>query len=106
MKAWRGHVPHLHGRRATAILSVALLALFVPILSAAAESPDPARQATLIDRAFEPEAGLAALRAEPGSNAAQGQVSPDDFWVPTNGPQGGDAIALATNASGHVFVGT
>src|ERR671925_941016 len=29
-----------------------------------------------------------------------------DFWAQTNGPQGGDGIALATNASGHVFVGT
>jgi len=28
------------------------------------------------------------------------------FWAQTNGPQGGDGIALATNASGHVFVGT
>ena len=30
----------------------------------------------------------------------------DNFWLQTNGPQGGDGIALATNASGHVFVGT
>jgi photosystem II stability/assembly factor-like uncharacterized protein len=29
-----------------------------------------------------------------------------DFWAQTNGPQGGDGLALATNASGHVFVGT
>src|SRR5205823_2159989 len=29
-----------------------------------------------------------------------------NFWVQTNGPQGGDGIALATNPSGHVFVGT
>ena len=29
-----------------------------------------------------------------------------DFWTQTNGPQGGDGLALATNASGHVFVGT
>src|SRR5437762_10276358 len=28
------------------------------------------------------------------------------FWAQTNGPQGGDGIALATNPSGHVFVGT
>src|SRR5919197_2694905 len=29
-----------------------------------------------------------------------------NFWAQTNGPQGGDGIALATNPSGHVFVGT
>src|SRR5438105_14095406 len=29
-----------------------------------------------------------------------------NFWVQTNGPQGGDGIALATNPSRHVFVGT
>ena len=28
------------------------------------------------------------------------------FWAQTNGPQGGDGIALTTNASGDVFVGT
>ena len=28
------------------------------------------------------------------------------FWAQTNGPQGGDGIALATNPSGNVFVGT
>lgn len=30
----------------------------------------------------------------------------DNFWAQTNGPQGGDGIALATNSSGEVFVGT
>src|SRR6266436_4364546 len=29
-----------------------------------------------------------------------------NFWAQTNGPQGGDGIALATNPSGHMFVGT
>jgi len=29
-----------------------------------------------------------------------------NFWAQTNGPQGGDGIALATNANGDVFVGT
>ena len=28
------------------------------------------------------------------------------FWTQTNGPQGGDGIALARNSIGHVFVGT
>src|SRR5437762_3941485 len=28
------------------------------------------------------------------------------FWAQTNGPQGGDGIALATSPSGHIFVGT
>src|SRR6266566_6254561 len=28
------------------------------------------------------------------------------FWAQTNGPPGGDGIALATNSSGTVFVGT
>src|SRR5215218_8570426 len=29
-----------------------------------------------------------------------------NFWAQTNGPHGGDGLALATNASGNVFVGT
>src|SRR5215216_4682934 len=29
-----------------------------------------------------------------------------NFWMQTNGPQGGDGIALARNSIGHVFVGT
>jgi hypothetical protein len=29
-----------------------------------------------------------------------------NFWAQTNGPQGGDGIALATNSIGHVFLGT
>src|SRR5436309_2951296 len=29
-----------------------------------------------------------------------------NFWAQTNGPEGGDGIALATNSSGHIFVGT
>jgi len=29
-----------------------------------------------------------------------------NFWTQTNGPQGGDGIALARNSIGHVFVGT
>src|SRR5215470_6597271 len=28
-----------------------------------------------------------------------------NFWMQTNGPQGGDGIALARNSIGHVFVG-
>ena len=36
-----------------------------------------------------------------------GAQRPDQgFWEQTNGPQGGDGIALATNASGDIFVGT
>ena len=35
-----------------------------------------------------------------------GAESHGTFWAATNGPQGGDGIAMATNASGHVFVGT
>src|SRR4030095_1279130 len=51
--------------------------------------------------------------AKPVSNVAQKQNvkariqrPADNFWAQTNGPQGGDGIALATNPSGHVFVGT
>ena len=29
-----------------------------------------------------------------------------NFWIQTNGPQGGDGIALARNSIGHIFVGT
>src|SRR5262249_35950854 len=36
-----------------------------------------------------------------------GAQRPDQgFWEQTNGPQGGDGIALATNAGGDIFVGT
>jgi ligand-binding sensor domain-containing protein len=58
----------------------------------------------------------ALARAEgtkPALNTAQGQrlkaavhIIGDNFWAQTNGPRGGDVIASATNASGHVFVGT
>ena len=33
-------------------------------------------------------------------------ASGQNFWTQTNGPQGGDGIALARNSIGHVFVGT
>ena len=33
-------------------------------------------------------------------------TSGQNFWTQTNGPQGGDGIALARNSIGHVFVGT
>ena len=33
-------------------------------------------------------------------------VTGHNFWAQTNGPQGGDGIALARNSIGHVFVGT
>src|SRR5713101_3030081 len=40
-------------------------------------------------------------------NGKPSNEQPDQgFWAQTNGPQGGDGIALATNSSGHVFVGT
>src|SRR6516162_5025928 len=29
-----------------------------------------------------------------------------NFWVQTNGPEGGEGIGLARNSIGHVFVGT
>ena len=52
-------------------------------------------------------------QTKPTRNVAQKQnvktrvQQPDQgFWEQTNGPQGGDGIALATNPSGQVFVGT
>src|SRR5262249_719883 len=30
----------------------------------------------------------------------------EKFWMQTNGPQGGDGIALARNSIGDIFVGT
>src|SRR5881227_1296753 len=52
-------------------------------------------------------------QTKPTRNVAQKQSSKTgvprtgpNFWVQTNGPQGGDGIALATNPSGHIFVGT
>ena len=54
-----------------------------------------------------------AKRTKLGANLIQPGVAPgrfpaggQNFWVQTNGPQGGDGIALATNSSGHIFVGT
>src|SRR5215472_7332761 len=53
------------------------------------------------------------ISAKPASKVAQKQTvragaqrSDQGFWEQTNGPQGGDGIALATNASGDIFVGT
>ena len=37
---------------------------------------------------------------------ASSQQANQGFWVQTNGPQGGDGIALATSPTGDVFVGT
>jgi len=33
-------------------------------------------------------------------------VGGKNSWMQTNGPQGGEGIALARNSVGHVFVGT
>lgn len=43
---------------------------------------------------------------EASVHARKFPVTSQNFWVQTNGPQGGDGFALATNSSGHVFVGT
>src|SRR5947209_2011399 len=47
---------------------------------------------------------------KPGPNAAPDQravvgsrLTGENFWASTHGPQGGDVLALATNASGYVF---
>jgi len=52
-------------------------------------------------------------RTKSGANCTQAELIttsfPDtgqNFWAQTSGPQGGGGIALATNSSGHVFVGT
>ena len=54
-----------------------------------------------------------AKRTKLGANLIQPGVAPgrfpaggQNFWAQTNGPQGGDGIALSTNSSGHIFVGT
>ena len=54
-----------------------------------------------------------AKRTKLAANLTQPDVAPgrfpaggQNFWAQTNGPQGGDGIALATNSSGHIFVGT
>src|SRR5213592_2110592 len=46
--------------------------------------------------------------AVPRSPTATSELPAGDqnFWMQTNGPQGGDGIALARNSIGHVFVGT
>src|SRR5207237_9989165 len=43
---------------------------------------------------------------QPARLPLQKRATGQNFWVQTNGPQGGDGIALATNASGHICVGT
>src|SRR5690242_13588270 len=48
----------------------------------------------------------AANLAQTGASRGGVRVFGGNFWAQTNGPQGGDGIALATNSSGHVFVGT
>src|ERR1700741_4961640 len=62
--------------------------------------------------------GLSAVFAQPqrtksGANfsradliTARFPLAGQNFWTQTNGPQGGDGIALATNSIGHLFVGT
>src|SRR5712691_10863785 len=54
-----------------------------------------------------------AKRTKPAPIAAQGQepkadsqAIPKNSWTSTGGPQGGDGLALVTNAGGYVFVGT
>src|SRR5258705_10206387 len=48
-----------------------------------------------------------ATRVPRSPTATRGLPASDqNFWMQTNGPQGGDGIALASNSIGHVFVGT
>ncbi len=37
---------------------------------------------------------------------ARPQLTAEDFWASTDGPPGGDGLALVTNANGYTFVGT
>jgi hypothetical protein len=59
------------------------------------------------------DAGAQPRDAKSPPNVAQRQKvktgigkADQNFWAQTNGPQGGDGIALAVNPKGHVFVGT
>src|SRR5436190_1998708 len=67
--------------------------------------------------AFGSGAFARAITQHRGTNSAPNvaearNVKPDNqqpdqgFWAQTNGPQGGDGIALATSPNGHIFVGT
>src|SRR6266478_4220375 len=50
-----------------------------------------------------------AKETNPTANAARGQeptAGSHQFWASTGGPQGGDGLALVTNANGYVFAGT
>ena len=48
-----------------------------------------------------------AARASRSPTAMHGvPAGGQNFWMQTNGPQGGDGIALTKNSIGHVFVGT
>ena len=50
---------------------------------------------------------LAGLRSIPEVPARPGpQRTADNFWASSGGPQGGDALAMVTNAGGFTFVGT
>ena len=50
-------------------------------------------------------AGLAIIVGTVLALVVPGVAAADDFWVGTNGPQGGDVIALAANGT-EVFAGT
>src|SRR4030095_14780362 len=52
------------------------------------------------------ETKSAVTRSQSRSVKPRPQQPDQAFWAQTNGPEGGDGIALATNPSGHVVVGT
>ena len=57
--------------------------------------------------ASRPQKSKSAADVTQSPNAVRKQpASGQNFWTQTNGPQGGDGIALARNSIGHMFVGT
>jgi hypothetical protein len=63
--------------------------------------------ATFADAGAQPRSAKSARNVVQRQNVqASIQRPAQNFWAQTNGPQGGDGIALATNTSGHVFVCT
>src|SRR5215510_9537599 len=96
MKTKLYHPDAFSDRRFLITLSVvvagAILAAFASGSSNAAARSPASKSATSVPRSVAAVGGLPAG----GKN----------FWMQTNGPHGGEGIALARNSIGHVFVGT
>jgi len=63
--------------------------------------------AVFVNAFAQPGSAKPGLKVPQRHNVKTDVQQPDqNFWAQTNGPQGGDGIALASNSSGQLFVGT